>query len=121
MIPNITISGMNPVTSQIVTTTLSSDTLSYVAGLLTTTDNKPVNITVPEANTQIPAIVSAATQFVLPGTTLGIFPVGLIITSAWTALFILAVGYGTFGRMRFRDHYRRRVARAQAVHSGPRI
>ena len=46
--------------------------------------------------------------FVLPGTSLGIFPTGLIITAVWSALFIAAVGYGTYTRIRFRAAYRRR-------------
>ena len=48
--------------------------------------------------------------FVLPGTSFGIFPTGLIVTGTWCVLFLLAFGLGTFGRMRHRDIYRRRVA-----------
>lgn len=57
--------------------------------------------------------------FVLPGTTLGIFPVGLIVTGAWTLLFFLAFGLGTLGRIRHRDIYRKRVA-ATSGKSGKR-
>ncbi len=52
---------------------------------------------------------AAAIPFVLPGTRPGIFPTGLIITSVWTFLFVGTVGYGTFGRIRFRESYRRRI------------
>lgn len=45
--------------------------------------------------------------FVLPGTTLGIFPTGLIITSIWALFFISAVGLGTLGRLQFRNAFRR--------------
>ena len=48
----------------------------------------------------------ATTPFVLPGTHLGIFPIGLIITGGWTALRIATLGVGTVGRMKFRDQYR---------------
>ena len=49
------------------------------------------------------------TQFVLPGTSLGIFPISLIITGTWAFIFIAAVGFGTFGRIQFRNAYRRRA------------
>ena len=49
--------------------------------------------------------------FVMPGRKLGIFPVGLIITSAWTAIFLITISVGTVDRVRFRDAYRRRVKR----------
>lgn len=72
----------------------------------------------PDANSRLPGIVAAATAFVLPGTTLGIFPTGLIITSAWAGVFLGAVGYGTIIRMKFRDHYRRRLRMAEARAEG---
>ncbi|KAK2784578.1 hypothetical protein FQN53_008405 [Emmonsiellopsis sp. PD_33] len=117
LIPNITIGATNS-QNQPVRTTFSSDTISYVAGFFMNTERTPTNITIPEANVQLPAIIAAATEFVLPGTTLGIFPTGLIITGAWTVLFFIAVGYGTLGRMQFRDHYRRRVKMAAAREEG---
>ncbi|PGH04344.1 hypothetical protein AJ79_07125 [Helicocarpus griseus UAMH5409] len=120
LIPNITISASKRENQQLVTTTLSSDTLSYVIGFFSNPDNSPVNITIPEANAQLPAIVAAATEFVLPGTTLGIFPTGLIVTSAWAGIFLFAVGYGTFKRMKYRDHYRRRLKIAAARADGNR-
>jgi hypothetical protein len=62
------------------------------------------------------AIAAAnAAAFTLPGTTLGIFPVGLIITSIWALLFLAAVGYGTWGRIQFRDQFRQRKERAAAA------
>ncbi|EEH22969.1 hypothetical protein PABG_05180 [Paracoccidioides brasiliensis Pb03] len=114
LIPNITIGAVNPKTVELVMTTLSSDTLSYVAGFFRNADNSPVNITIPDANAQLPAIVAAATAFVLPGTTLGIYPTGLIVTCIWAGSFVFAVGYGTLTRMKFRDHYRRRLRMAAA-------
>ncbi|OAX79397.1 hypothetical protein ACJ72_06285 [Emergomyces africanus] len=112
LIPNITVGASNPQTQQLVMTTLSSDTLSYVAGFFTNEDNSPVNITIPDASSRLPDIVAAATAFVLPGTNLGIFPTGLIITSIWAGAFLGAVGHGTLTRMKFRDHYRRRLQMA---------
>ena len=66
------------------------------------------------------AAIAAAAPFVLPGTTLGIFPTGLIVTGSWTVLFLLAYGLGTLGRIQYRTAYRKRKA-AQAGRTGKRI
>ncbi|EXJ71007.1 uncharacterized protein A1O5_06000 [Cladophialophora psammophila CBS 110553] len=66
------------------------------------------------------AAITAAVPFVLPGTRLGIFPTGLIVTCAWTFLFFLAYGLGTIGRIQYRSVYRKRKA-AQAGRTGKRI
>ncbi|KIX04093.1 uncharacterized protein Z518_07646 [Rhinocladiella mackenziei CBS 650.93] len=71
-------------------------------------------------STAAAAAISAAVPFVLPGTSLGIFPTGLIVTCAWTLLFFLAYGLGTLGRIKYRDAYRKRKA-AQAGRTGKRI
>jgi len=56
------------------------------------------------------AAIAASKGFVLPGTTFGIFPVGLIVTCSWTVLFLVAFGLGTIGRIRHRDIFRKRLA-----------
>jgi hypothetical protein len=112
MIPTITLTVQNTTTRTLVNTTLSSDTFSYVAGELVQSNGLPTNITVPEAVAQASPIVSSVSKFVLPGTQIKIFPTGLIITSIWTAIFGAAVGFGTFERYRFRQHYRTRISRA---------
>jgi hypothetical protein len=56
--------------------------------------------------------VIADVAFVLPGTKIAIFPIGSIITGTWAVLFIGVIGWGTVGRMGFRENYRRRLARA---------
>ncbi|KIW26138.1 uncharacterized protein PV07_09261 [Cladophialophora immunda] len=66
------------------------------------------------------AAITAAVPFVLPGTSLGIFPTGLIVTCSWTFLFLLAYGLGTIGRIQYRSVYRKRKA-AQAGRTGKRI
>lgn len=57
---------------------------------------------------QAQAFAATGTPFVLPGTTFGVFPTGLIVSMAWTGLLFAAVGGGTVGRYRFRMAYRRR-------------
>ncbi|KAJ9295379.1 hypothetical protein DTO271G3_6202 [Paecilomyces variotii] len=114
MIPNITMSTTNPVTSDMVSTTLSSDTISYVAGQLVQPNGTPTNITFPEAMTRTTSILFSATKFSYPGTHILVNPIGGIITGIWCGLFIATVGLGTIGRYRFRQAYRERAARAMA-------
>ena len=55
------------------------------------------------------SLAAAVAPFKLPGTNLAFFPIGLVITCVWAGFFILAVGFGTIGRIQFREQYRRRV------------
>jgi hypothetical protein len=117
LIPNITIAAPMASADGITTTTLSSDTLSYVAGLMTDPATTPtnvqaINITLPDASRELPRIIASATAFVLPGTTLGVFPLGLIVACIWTGVFVGVVGYGTWERMQFRNYYYRRMERS---------
>ena len=103
MVPNIALTGTaqnnTPITSQ-----LSSDDASFVNGVFAD-QTRAATALAASTSTGPPGAI----PFVLPGTTLGVFPTGLIITSAWAFLFVATVGYGTFGRIRFRDSYRRRI------------
>lgn len=108
--PQITLSALSP-KGQLVNVTIDSNTISYVAGKFAGQANTNTSANAATAS----AIAKEATAFVLPGVTLGIFPIGLIVTGAWTAIFIGVVGWGTVGRIRFRGHYRRRMARANGV------
>ncbi|EEP81492.1 predicted protein [Uncinocarpus reesii 1704] len=108
LIPNITITARST-SNDSISTALSSDTLSYVSGFLMNQDRSPNNITFPDAAAKLPDIIAAATIFVIPGTAIEIFPVGLIVTGIWTGLFFLVVGLGTLGRMQFREHFRGRI------------
>ncbi|KAI9777175.1 MAG: hypothetical protein M1839_009018 [Geoglossum umbratile] len=98
--PSITLSAKNP-QGQDIESQLSTDEVHFIHGVFA----KPTNST--------SSLISATAKapFVLPGTTLGIFPIGLIITSAWTLLFVTTVGYGTVRRYQFREHYRMRIKR----------
>ncbi|KAI1918140.1 hypothetical protein LOZ58_005599 [Ophidiomyces ophidiicola] len=119
LLPNITITTRSA-SNDSVSTALSSDTLSYVTGFLMNQDQSPNNITFPDAAAQLPAIMAAATKFVIPGVSLGIFPIGAIVTCIWSGLLILTVGLGTLQRMQFREHFRGRVRMdAARKRSGP--
>ncbi|KAL9580828.1 MAG: hypothetical protein Q9212_004255 [Teloschistes hypoglaucus] len=109
LIPRIALTGTDK-DGQAVSTELSSNEASFVNGMFAI---KSASSTSPGAPTSSAA--AKAATFVLPGRTLGIFPVGLIITSVWTLLFVATVGYGTMERIRFREAYRRRVKYRQGL------
>ncbi|KAL8723341.1 MAG: hypothetical protein Q9225_000324 [Loekoesia sp. 1 TL-2023] len=111
LIPRIALSGSDR-SGKVITTVLSSSEASFVNGIFAEQIKTSTSAGVPASS----AAANAGT-FVLPGRTLGIFPVGLIITSAWTLMFIATVGYGTVERIRFREAYRRRVKYRQAANS----
>jgi hypothetical protein len=114
VMPVVTLSG-TLANGTVLSTTLSNTDASFVTGAFM--DMPPPNMTTtaapePAVATQPPAGTSAA-PFTYPGVTLGIFPVGLIVTSSWVFLFILFVGLGTLGRFRVRAMYRRRQKEAR--------
>jgi hypothetical protein len=100
--PNLKLAGMSR-DGTTLSTNISSSEAPFINGFFA----KKQVATEPVA-TDAAATTPSPTPFVLPGMTLGIFPVGLVITSVWALLFMGAVGFGTLGRIRFRDSYRRR-------------
>ncbi|KAL6704909.1 hypothetical protein ACN47E_007454 [Coniothyrium glycines] len=108
LIPQIDLAARNPVSNQDVTTTLSSQEASFVNGVFAKAASGPSNAD-PQAAASATAAVQSAAPFIIPGTKLAFFPVGLLVTSIWALFFFLAVGFGTYGRIQYRDQYRRRV------------
>ncbi|KAB2105326.1 hypothetical protein AG0111_0g6691 [Alternaria gaisen] len=113
LIPQIDLAARNPATGQDVETTLSSQEASFVNGIFSKAGTAPTNAD-PQAAASASAAVSSAAPFVIPGTALAFFPIGLVVTSVWALFFFLAVGFGTYGRIQYRDQYRRRVRAEQA-------
>ena len=109
LVPNIALSGTAK-NGTIITTELSSKDASFVNGVFA---DQATNTT--SAATSASSAAASQSAFILPGKSLGIFPVGLIITSAWTFLFVVTVGFGTIERIRFREAYRRRVKFREAM------
>ncbi|KAL8675435.1 MAG: hypothetical protein Q9168_000136 [Polycauliona sp. 1 TL-2023] len=105
---------VNDTNGKVITTELSPSEASFVNGIFAsqTTTSTPAGASASSA-------AAEAATFELPGQSLGIFPTGLIITSSWTLLFILTVGYGTIERIRFREAYRRRLKYRQALNAKP--
>ena len=95
--------------STVTTNLTAADTLYFVSGVFA---GDSASGAAAAKTTAIAAAETLAAPYILPGTTFGIFPIGFIVTGAWTVLFVAAVGYGTWGRMQFREMYRGRVKRA---------
>ncbi|KAF1361390.1 hypothetical protein EJ07DRAFT_111282 [Lizonia empirigonia] len=110
LVPQIDLAARNPTTNADVTTTLSNKEARFVNGVFAQKAdvNAPSNADPTAAAAASSAVVLAA-PFVVPGTFLAFFPVGLVVTSLWALFFFLAVGLGTYGRIQFRDQYRRRM------------
>lgn len=123
LVPQITISAVDPITQKQVNTMLSSTEASLNAGVFSKTNG---NATDPKAllgqpQEQIAAAAAGLpTPFDVPGLSLGVFPVGLIVTGSWMFLFFSVVGYGTFGRIQYRQQYRLAI-RAQKEEMQRRI
>lgn len=104
--PTVTLTGTNP-NGLTVNTTLASGEATFVSGVFAKT------ATVTKTSVQSPIqtlVVAANAPFVVPGLNILIFPIGGIITGIWAVLLISTIGYGTFGRMQFRESFRRRAA-----------
>lgn len=97
LVPTVTLAAKTSA-GEALNLTLSNTEASFVNGFFTEAQVKAASIPPP---------------FVLPGTTLGIFPIGLIVTGSWALIFLLAVGFGTIGRIRFRSAYRRKTIGGQ--------
>jgi hypothetical protein len=110
LVPQISISAVNPVSQKSINTTLSSTESSFNAGVFSkaagnATDPKSI---LGQPQEQIAAAAAGQpTPYDVPGLALNVFPVGLIVTGTWMIMFFGVVGLGTFGRLQFRDQYRR--------------
>jgi len=108
LVPTVTLSAINA-TGQTVTTNLSSQEATFVSGVFATQVVPTKSQVVPPLQT---LVVASGAPFVVPGLKIMIFPIGAIITGIWAVLLIGTIGYGTYGRMQFREQYRRRMTRA---------
>lgn len=98
-LPNITFSGVASDGTSL-STHISTNDASFVNGLFTQYGmwNKTEE-----------TIEADARHLLAYGNTFAVFPVGLVITSIWTILILMVMGYGTMSKIQARDHYRRRV------------
>ena len=108
MIPEFDIRAIQPNTQVPVNSRLNSSSAVYfvIGDIVAASEQQALNATNPLSAI---AAQEKANVFVLPGTTLGIFPTGLIVTGTWAVLFILTFGLGTIGRIKYRSLYRSRL------------
>lgn len=98
---------------QKVSTTVSSNEAVFVTGVfsreIVMSDFSLAHNAVDEIVKQLN---NGTVAFVMPGTQIMVYPIGLIITGSWFVIFAVAYGVGTYDRMRFAESYRRKSARA---------
>lgn len=112
LIPDVTLNAVSSSGAN-VSSTLSSDEATFVNGVFSDQANATTLAAKAAAESAAAASAAAAAPFVLPGTKILIFPIGAIITGIWAILGIGTVAYGTFGRLQFREQYRRNVVRVE--------
>ncbi|KAF1949561.1 hypothetical protein CC80DRAFT_429000 [Byssothecium circinans] len=107
LIPQIELTAKN-LAGQDEKATLSSQDASFVNGVFAKQATSPAADA--QAAASASAAVASAEPFKLPGTGIGeVGPQGVIITGVWMVAFTFVVGMGTFGRIQFREQYRRRM------------
>ena len=106
LVPAVTLTGTTAA-GNTVNTTLASNEATFVSGVFAEEVAPTKSQVSPPIQT---LVVASSSPFVLPGQKILIEPIGLGITSVWTVLFVGSIAYGTIGRIRFRDSYRRRAA-----------
>lgn len=109
LIPQIQLHATSSDGNIMVSNVSSSDSIYFVVGQFKG-EMTPAAITQAANPMMAQEAITKSQGFILPGTTFGIFPVGLIVTMTWTFVFLLAFGLGTLGRIRHRDIYRKRIA-----------
>ncbi|KAF4539376.1 hypothetical protein BFW01_g9302 [Lasiodiplodia theobromae] len=115
LVPSVKLTARSPQDMSPLSTELSATKASFLNGVFSkkgTTSASDVSASnvANAVSFLIPGYRLAPLE--VPGLTLPInllFPTGLIITLVWTVAFFGVVGWGTLGRIRFRDQYRRRV------------
>lgn len=113
LVPNVTLSGQDSA-GNLVYTPLSSKEATFVTGLFPSAAQEVMPSTTNKAQPPLQTlVVTDGSDFVLPGFSILIFPIGAIITGLWTILFCGTIAYGTYGRMQFREQFRRRTATAE--------
>ncbi|KAI9172528.1 hypothetical protein HJFPF1_02030 [Paramyrothecium foliicola] len=109
VMPVLTLSAQNASGAR-VTTTVSLNEAVFLTGVFSNeiivSDFGAAKASVDNSRAQL---TSGQIAFVLPGTQIMIFPIGLIITSVWLLLGVSAYGYGTIQRMSYAESYKRRT------------
>jgi hypothetical protein len=113
VMPVVTLKATNG-NGQTVSTNVSSNEAAFVTGFFSS-EVVMSNFTMAQlaVDEEVARLRNGTVAFVLPGIQLMIFPIGLIITSIWLLLGVVAYGMGTYARYNFREMHRRRIAVVQ--------
>jgi hypothetical protein len=104
VIPSISLYAQFPQSNSVVSTNMTSASIAFFAiGVFA---GQGASAAAAAQPTAVALAAQRAAAFTMPGKTLGIFPVGGIITAAWIILFITTFGLGTIGRIASRKEYR---------------
>ncbi|OLN81299.1 hypothetical protein CCHL11_10010 [Colletotrichum chlorophyti] len=110
VMPTLTLTGVNAA-GQTVSTNVSSNEAAFITGVFS---KEIIMSDLAVAQAAVDEIVSqlknGTVAFVLPGVQIMIFPVGLVITSAWLLIGLAFYGFGTYERIGYAESYRRRRA-----------
>ncbi|KAH8846383.1 hypothetical protein MCOR27_009189 [Pyricularia oryzae] len=118
VMPVVTLSAVNP-TGQTVSTNVSSNEAAFVAGVFSeSTVMSEFGVANMAVDKSLEMLANGTIAFVLPGVSIMIFPVGLIVTSIWTVGLCGAIAFGTFNRIGFREQFRRRTQYAGKTNMG---
>ncbi|EPE10966.1 hypothetical protein F503_06061 [Ophiostoma piceae UAMH 11346] len=116
VMPLVTLTATNT-DGTTVATNVSSNEAAFVAGVFS---DAVVMSDTTRAQAAVADVVTALSNrtvaFVVPGVQLILFPIGLIITSVWLAIGVVAIGMGFVQRVSFRESYRTRAM--QSVKGG---
>lgn len=90
-------------------TTVSPNSASFITGVFSnSTPQSSFSLAQSAVDAELARLEAGEVAFVLPGTQILIFPIGLVITGTWLLLGLTAYGYGTYQRYNFRETYRQR-------------
>lgn len=113
LMPIITLRGPNSsAETREVRTPVSSNEAAFLAGVFSSqsvmSDFAAAQLAV---DTVMEEMRNGTVAFVLPGTQIMVFPVGLVITGTWLLIGLSVYGFGTFERMQYAEMYKTRQAR----------
>jgi hypothetical protein len=110
LMPSLSLIARSPRSSGNLTTVLSPNEASFVTGVFSTlTPQSAFSLAQAAVSSSLTLLEEGDIAFVLPGTQILIFPIGLVITGTWALLGCGVYAFGTVERWRFREGYRERV------------
>lgn len=110
IVPVLTLTAKN-MSGETVSTVVSSNEASFLIGVFSNNTLVSADMMANDAvNMQVDLLNAGQIAFVLPGVQLLIFPIGLVMTTAWFAIGLAVYGFGTVQRMHYRSSFRSRLA-----------